>query len=162
MRTPLPLSLLLALGSCHRPAPVPEVKMVTPSVLLPREILKPVPGATAVDSLEGEWRVAGIDGHSFDESVGLALRASDQQIWWEPRCAGMARKYAIRGQRIVFRSAEPPRPPGAPTPPVCAIGLPRRLGDVFQALDDATGVTRTPSNGIVIAGPRHSLTLYSQ
>jgi hypothetical protein len=115
-----------------------------------------------VTSLAGAWRVAGIDGGSFNESYGLALRGDADKLWWEPRCAGMARGYRIAGRTISFPSLRPPLPPGSPPPPVCAIGLPPRLGDVFRALDAATSVERTPQNGILISGGGHSLTLFSQ
>ena len=118
--------------------------------------------APPVASLSGEWRVAGIDGESFDGSVGLALRGDADKLWWEPRCAGMARGYRITGSTIAFSSLDPPRGPGDPTPAVCAIGLPPRLDEVFRALDAAAMVKRTPSNGIEISGGGHSVTLFSQ
>lgn len=109
-----------------------------------------------VASLAGAWRVAGIDGRSFDEPVGLSLTGDDQQLWWEPRCAGMARAYRIEGQRITFASTQPP---GSP---VCDIGLPPRLDEVIRAMDGAVSVSRTPNNGVLISGPAHSVTLFSQ
>ena len=148
-----------ALGSC---APPNEVAMnnTSPSVILPPPVVDtPAP---AVASLSGEWRVAGIDGESFDESVGLALRGDADKLWWEPRCAGMARGYRITGSTIAFSSLDPPRGPGDPTPAVCAIGLPPRLDEVFRALDAAAIVKRTPSNGIEISGGGHGVTLFSQ
>ena len=127
-----------------------------------RPAAKGDPQPVAVATLEGHWRVAGIDGTSLDEPVAIALTASDRQIWWEPRCAGMARNYRIEGAAIRITSALPPRAPGEPTPPVCAIGLPPRLGEVFRALDEATGIARLPSNGIRIAGPTHDVTIFAQ
>jgi hypothetical protein len=139
-----------------RPTPAP-----VPAVEAPGEA-DAVEPAAPVGSLAGAWRVAGIDGAGLDEPVGLALTGDERQLWWEPRCAGAARAYRIEGARISFASTGTPRPAGAPTPPVCAIGLPPRLGDVMRALDEATSITRTESNGVLIAGPRHSVTLYSQ
>ena len=113
-------------------------------------------------SLAGMWRVATIDDRSFDEGYALALRADENSLWWEPRCAGMARGYRIGGVSVSFSSLDPPRPPGSPTPPVCAIGLPPRLGEVFRALDSATTIAPTPENGVRIAGGGHSVTLFRQ
>lgn len=117
-------------------------------------------------NLAGEWRVAGIDGKEFNEPYGLALSADDKEIWWEPRCAGVGRSYTINGNAVRFgwatsRGPEPlPGPENAP--PVCAIGLPGRLADVIRSLDSAGTITRTPSNGVEIAGGGHSLLLFSQ
>ena len=113
-------------------------------------------------SLRGDWRVAGLDGVSFNEPVGIALKGDNAAIWWEPRCAGMARGYQTSGRSISFRSLEPPRAPGSPTPPVCAIGLPTGLDEVFAALDAATSIERTPANGLQISGGRRSVVLFSQ
>lgn len=124
-------------------------------------------GAAAVTSLAGEWRVAGIDGKPLDGPTGLALRGDANQLWWEPRCAGLVRNYAISGERLVIGTAARPAAvsePGAPRQPrpVCAIGLPPQLTGVLRALDSAQRIRRTPSNGIEISGGGHSLLLFSQ
>ena len=128
----------------------------------------PPPPATsappALASLAGEWRVAAIDDRSLDEPVGLALSASDAEIWWDPRCAGMARSYRIAGN--AFAAGPPlgtvPRKPGDATPPVCAIGLPPRLGEAFAAIDAARHIARTPANGVRLSGGGRSLLLFGQ
>ena len=162
MKTTLLLLTSLALAACQRTAPVTADDAASASSIpiAPPEKTELQPAEVA--TLEGHWRVAGIDGKSLDEPVAIALTASDRQIWWEPRCAGMARNYRIEGATIRITSALPPRAPGEPTPPVCAIGLPPRLGDVFRALDDATGIARLPSNGIRIVGPKHDVTIFAQ
>lgn len=124
--------------------------------------LQRVPGPA---TLAGEWRVAGIDGVSFDEPVGLALSANGREVWWNPRCAGLVRRYTIDGRN--FRagpqpSSIPPPPPGTPPPPVCAIGLPPHLVEAVRAIDSATQIRRTPSNGIELTGGGHSLLMYAQ
>jgi hypothetical protein len=156
------LLLLVGLAACQPPVERPAVP-VEPE----RQAPAPSPPAQAeepaqVSTLAGEWRVAGIDGRSFDEPTGLALTGDDAQLWWQPRCAGVARTYRIEGRRITFGSTEPPRAAGEPTPPVCAIGLPPRLNEVVGALDDAVSIERTANNGVLISGPSHSLTLFSQ
>lgn len=118
----------------------------------------------ALLSLAGEWRVAGIDGKDFDQPTGIALRGDARQLWWEPRCAGVVRNYVISGERIVIGTAARPSQGGArPQPvPVCAIGLPAGLDAVTRAVDGATRIRRTASNGIELSGGGHTLLLYSQ
>lgn len=114
----------------------------------------------AFSNLAGEWRVAEIDGQSVDESA-LSFTGNEGELWWQPRCAGMVRTYRIDGQHIKFGSAEPPRPAGAPTPPVCSIGLPHRIYHVFRALDGADFLGRTPDR-VLISGANHSVMLVPQ
>jgi hypothetical protein len=98
----------------------------------------------------------------LDEPIGIALSADAEILWWEPRCAGMARRYQISGRQVAFTSVLPPRRLGEPTPPVCAIGLPPRLDEVFRAIDAATEIVRTPENGILLRGGGRSLLIFSQ
>lgn len=121
--------------------------------------------SSAPTTLAGAWRVAGIDGEPLDETYGLALEANGTQIWWEPRCAGVIWTYTIDGNAFASDSYTDPayRPePGAPPPPVCAIALPPRLSDVAFAIQSADRIEETPGRAIVISGPDHSVTLYSQ
>jgi hypothetical protein len=117
-----------------------------------------------IRTLEGEWRVAGIDGQALDQPVGLALSSSAHEIWWDPRCAGYVRSYRIEGGKFTTgpHLGFVPRKPGEPTSPVCAIAPPPRIGDVFRALTEATTIVRTPQNGIEISGGGHSVLLFSQ
>lgn len=135
------------------PAPRPQPQAVPPA-----------PAQTSVTSLAGEWRVAALDRQEIGGSVGIAVRADQREIWWEPRCAGYVRSYLIDGTR--FSAGPPvgtrPRRPGEPTPPVCLIAPPPQLAGVFAALDSGTTVARTPNNGIEISGGGHSLLLFSQ
>lgn len=151
---PVLLIVLAALAACGQADPA---KQTAPAPESAPPVQRPaVEPAAQVGSLSGAWRVAGIDGRSFDEPVGLSLTGDDAQLWWEPRCAGMARAYRIDGQRITFASTQPP---GSP---VCDIAPPPRLDEVFRALDGAVSVSRTPNNGVLISGPAHSVTLFSQ
>ena len=153
---PVLLVLIAALAACSQAEPTPA-KQTAPAPETAAPVQRPaVEPSAQVGSLAGAWRVAGIDGRSFDEPVGLSLSGDNEQLWWEPRCAGMARAYRIEGQRITFASTQPPGTP------VCDIGLPPRLDEVFRALDDAASVSRTPNNGVLISGPAHSVLLFSQ
>lgn len=133
-----------------------ELRPAAPAAGDPRPTLAPV------TTLVGEWRVAGIDGRDFNESYGLALSGSERELWWPPRCAGMARSYRIAGRAIEFGPRLDAPAPSATPAPVCAIGLPARLTEVMRALDAATTVSRTPANGVLIAGGGRSLLLFPQ
>jgi hypothetical protein len=121
------------------------------------------PKLALVASLEGEWRVAGVDGQPFDQPVGMALSASKGEIWWAPRCAQFERSYGIAGTRLEISAAKwTKRRNSADRPPPCAIGLPTGLAEVFRAIDSAMQIGRTPANGVLIFGGGHSLLLFSQ
>ena len=153
---PVLLVLFAALAACGQPDPIPAKQAAPPPEPAPPVQRPAVEPSPQVASLAGAWRVAGIDGRSFDEPVGLSLAADEGALWWEPRCAGMARDYRIDGQEITFVSTQPPGTP------VCDIGLPPRLEEVMRALDDAASISRTPNNGVLISGPAHSVLLFSQ
>lgn len=125
---------------------------------------EPVAELTPIPSLEGEWRIAGIDGLPFDEPYGLALSADDEEIWWAPRCAQIARRYHIEGTTIRITSVElsPEAAGQGRLPPPCAIGLPPRLDEVTRSIDSATAIGRTANNGVELRGGGHSLLLFSQ
>lgn len=122
-----------------------------------------------VATLSGEWRVAAIDGISYDESVGLALSADAEEIWWEPRCAAIVHPYRIEG--FVFRArniapspASTAGPDGLPRPAplICTIGPLPHVAEVSRAIRKATRIERTEQNGVLLSGGGHSLLLFSQ
>lgn len=151
MRRILPAMLALALSACATGPGEPGGDANRPDA------------AQTVQSLAGAWRVAGIDGKALDEPYGIALEADDTMIWWAPRCARQERLYQITGDKVRFTVNPLLQPaPGKPGMPVCMIGLPPRLDDVNRALDAATRIQRTESNGILISGGGHSIMLFSQ
>ena len=146
-------------------APVETGETQASSTVATTVVPEPLPApavSSQVATLEGEWRVAGIDGAEFNEPYGLALTGSARELWWEPRCAAIVRSYRIDGARIAFGPALGAPPPGGPTQAVCTIAPPPRIGEVVRALDAATSVARTANNGIEISGGGHSLLLFSQ
>ena len=167
----LVLLLALGLGACGDDASEtrePAEQQEAAASATPAPGPAPAPPAIAlrpVETLAGEWRVAGIDGEALDESYGIALSANDERIWWEPQCAGLVRLYRIEGESITL---EPPPPPeaqkGLPRPPpaLCTIGVPPAVNRVMQALDTAETVERTPQNGVELSGGDRSVTLFSQ
>lgn len=171
MRRAGTLLIVLALTACGSQPPEnpPAAKSQPPVVMVPA----PAPSPTATPgqlpapaSLAGEWRIAGIDGKEFNEPYGLGLSGDASEIWWDPRCAGLGRGYKIDGNAVRFgwaasRGPEP-KPGQQNLVQVCTIGPPERLADVMRALDSATTIVRTPSNGIEISGGGHSVLLFSQ
>ena len=148
-------TLALAIAGCNPAAEAPRVPPRTAEA----------PATDSVLNLAGEWRVAGIDGRPLDETYGIALSGNATELWWDPRCAGMARSYRIRDKAISFGPVSVngrPRAPGSPPPPVCTIPLLPRLPDVFAALDVARAIERTPANGVLISGGGRSVLLFSQ
>lgn len=117
-----------------------------------------------VETLAGAWRVAGIDGAPLEGDIGIALTATADEIWWEPRCVGLIVPYRIVGNRFV-QDEPPPAPAGSATPspePVCAVGIPPKVIEVGQALRGGERIERTPENGILISGSGRSVLLFSQ
>ena len=165
---------LPALAGCSAPAPTaseqaPTASEPAPSVSRTADASAPAPpvpasAVPAPKSLAGHWRVAGIDGAPLNEPYGLALSADAATIWWEPRCAGLVRAYRIDGAAIAVGPdpAIKPLPAGTTPRPVCLIAHPARLVDLARALDTATAIARTPSNGVELSGGGHSLLLFSQ
>lgn len=155
-----PLVALLLLAACSpasdegQPAQPVETVPVDPAP--PKPVATPsVPAPPAVD-LAGEWRVAGIDGEAIDKPYGVALSADGERIWWDPPCAAQGRSYRITGNR--FDALEPVV--GATT--ACQIFVPEEVSLVWQALDAATTIERTPANGVLISGAERSVLLFSQ
>lgn len=116
-----------------------------------------VGSGSEVATLEGEWRVAGIDGEDFDEDYGIALSATRDAILFSPSCAGADRQYAIDGARFRAWVADADQQKA-----ICEIGLPPGMYDMWRAIDAANRIERTASNGVLLSGGGHSLLLFSQ
>lgn len=123
---------------------------------------EPAPAATATATiapavdLAGGWRLAGIDGEEFDRPYAISLSADATRIWWEPACAGQRREYTVSGNN--FATIPPPDEPQI----VCEIGYPDELPRLWQILDRADTIERTPENGVLISGEGGSVLLFSQ
>jgi hypothetical protein len=153
----LALLLLAGLPGCQAtqtPASPPESKDG-----MQGGALKASTASGALVTLVGRWRVTEINGRLIDPARQLELVADANKIWWEPGCAGMVRKYSITAQLVQFSPINPPVKPGAPPQPVCAIGLPPGLDDIFRVLD-ATKTTVPGAGGEVrIEGGGQYLTM---
>ena len=106
--------------------------------------------------LQGNWRVAGIDGEPIDTPYAITLVADESNILWEPACAGQYRGYSISGETF----AAPIRNNNKLE--VCAIGFPEELPRIWSALEAAERIERTPENAVLISGNGRSVTLFSQ
>lgn len=154
------LTALTALTGCGQAIVSPEVT-AQPVREPPSATMARSGGAGShAGGLAGRWRVAQIDGQTSGDAGRLVLAADENQLWWEPRCAGIVRTYRILGPGIRFVSGQVS--PDTPPAPVCEIGLPSRLHDVTRALDDAVAITFVTREIVLISGPEHTLTLYSQ
>lgn len=146
-----------SLAACEptSPEPAQESRATSNDAPTPAD---PATMPERVATLAGEWRVAKIDGRPLDEPIGLAISGDDASVWWEPTCAGVIRRYRIEGRSISFSRTGP----HDGSKEVCEIALPPRLNDVFRAFDEAETIVRTPSNGVLISGRAHDVTLFAQ
>ena len=109
--------------------------------------------AAAPASLVGEWRVAGVDGQSIDLPHAITMSVDASRVLVVSDCVNLAWSYRYEGGRMI---------PERVAQESCARGLypvEEALVGLFSA---PANVRRTESNGIEIAGPQHSATIFSQ
>lgn len=130
----------------------------TPQQEEPSEVAAQVPDETVdqVATLDGHWRVAGIDGAEVQGEYAIALTGDERAIWWEPRCAGQSVDYTIDGTSFSATDTN------GPDQIVCDIGFPAELDQLWSAMTAADTIERTPENGISISGNGRSVLLFSQ
>lgn len=122
-------------------------------------------------TLEGEWRVAAIDGEpAFKDLEGretlLFLRAGYETIHWAPDCAHLMFIYQIDGEnfradRIRFDVPydDPDFHPSNFMPPSCSIGLPPRLDEALVLMAAARKIELMDGGHIRLASGSRSFTL---
>lgn len=115
-------------------------------------------------SLVGEYRVGGIDGGEVPGGQSIAVSVDEKTISYGMRCAGFHWTYTLEGQEVVTRRPHNPadRAEGEPPPPVCAVAVSPGERALAIALDNASLIDVTASNGIVLSGENHSVTLFTQ
>lgn len=119
-------------------------------------------GATAPASIEGEWRVAGVNGEVIDIEWAMTAQITADQISIQSQCMGFGRMYALDGTTLTAPEVPPATGPVPPPPPVCArMPLPEEQA-VGKALQGADMAYRLPDGALVLDGPEGSLTLYTQ
>lgn len=156
---------VLALAACspeERSIPAPadtdlEAHPATPDGLVELPI-----GATAPLAIEGEWRVAGVDGQEIDIEWAMTASITTDQISIQSQCMGFGRMYALEGMALSMPEVPPATGPVPPPPPVCArMPLPEEQA-VSKALQEAVRAYRMPDGALVLDGPETSLTFYTQ
>lgn len=123
--------------------------------------------ASVPSMLTGEYRVAGIDGQDVGGGIGIALIITDDQIWFDPRCAGFSWTYTHEDGALTTDRPESPRAVDGQIAarlgrPTCRIAVHPEQRRLANALDAVRQVRRTPSNGIEMSGGGHSVTLFTQ
>lgn len=153
--------VLVAVAGCE----APSTNQQTPTAAASSAPATLGPTLQPLVTLDGEWRVAGIDGEPLDVPYGLTLSADDREIRWGPECLGLTRSYRIQGARLFIKPAAATRRPTGPDgqpKPVCTLMPPPSVRAMTEALDSATRIQRTPENGVLISGGRRNLLLFSQ
>lgn len=153
-RLPL-LAIALALASLAACSPV-EDTAPQPSAAV-EATAAPEPQLSPVETLTGEYRVAGINGAPIDAPFGLALSIAQSRIVFDGPCGGYAWDYRLDGANLTTRRT------GSPDPACLATARINHLVfDLATAIDAATRAGRSSSNGIELSGSGQSVTLYSQ
>ncbi|MGB3167580.1 MAG: hypothetical protein WBA68_12480 [Alteraurantiacibacter sp.] len=116
----------------------------------------PAPSASP-EALEGEWRIAGLNGAALDLPVGLALSIGVDTVRYDSGCGGHAWTYRLDGSAIVTSRTRSPD-----NDCLARSTFPREVYQVAAAIDAARTVERTPANGVRLSGDGSSVTLFSQ
>ncbi len=119
---------------------------------------------TSLAALEGEYRVAGIDGAELGGMEGIAASITGTRLSFEPTCAGFVWEIAMvdGGMQTARPGSRGPRLTATITPPTCRIAISRQQRQLAEALDAVTRAERMPSNAVRLSGEGHSVTLFSQ
>lgn len=151
---PYRLSLIAAasLAAC---SPVAETASQPPAAV--EATAAPDPQLSPVETLTGEYRVAGINGAPIDAPFGLALSITESRIVFDGPCGGYAWDYRLDGDNLETSRTVSPDPACIAT---ARIHYP--VFDLAKAADAATRAGRSPGNGIELSGSGQSVTLYSQ
>jgi hypothetical protein len=158
-RTAIALFAAAALAACgSEPEPVPaESSGPTPSAAAePPAAPSPAPLPSAITDpalLVGEYRVSGVGGQDIDLPHGITASISDAGIHVVSDCVNLSWSWSLEGARLVTERV-----------PVesCGRGLLPKEDAIAAAFDGATGVVRTPSNGVEFTGENGSVLLFSQ
>lgn len=119
---------------------------------------------TPVGDLNGEYRVAGIDGAELGGDLGIAVSIDGPMLSYEPTCAGFVWNIAEEGGEFSFTRAPgygPTRQPDGSVM-VCAVAVPAEFDRLGRAIDVAQRAWRTPTNGVLLEGGGRSVLLFSQ
>lgn len=148
-------ALALQVSGCGSPAPADQDHEGHGE---PAEV-SPV---NAPQRIEGEYRLAGIDGQPFDAPFGVALSIDANTISYDPRCAGFVWTYEYLDGQLSTRRSPLLENDQSGEAEVCEIAVPPELTLVAEALDAAERAERTPENALLLSGQGRSVTLFSQ
>ncbi|MBW0143897.1 hypothetical protein [Sphingomicrobium clamense] len=159
--------LSLAIAACSPQAESPPPAVEEERADAASEGLEALPiGARAPVSIEGEWRLAGINGEVVDLDRAVTASISDEWIVFRSDCVVIWRFYAL--SRTLLRvppkpdvERDPDRLENYP-PPSCLRPLSEVERAVQSALVEADTAYRLPDGALVLDGPGGSLTLFTQ
>lgn len=137
----------------------PEAQPVTPPDAATRSnVLNTAPSPASeerevVESIEGLYRVAGVDGRDINLPHGITATIDGSQIEVHSQCVRFTWTYRFEGGRLITE----------PIPQViCQRAQYAEEQAIDAALTAAERVRRTAANGLEFSGGGHSITLFSQ
>lgn len=116
----------------------------------------PAPSDGTISSpavLEGEYRLAGLNGLDPNLPYGVAVSISASQIAVPDSCVLTPWNYRFEGERLITQAVEGP---------TCRRAVMPHEQAMKDAFTGAEKVSRTPANGILFEGSGGSITLFSQ
>ena len=109
--------------------------------------------ADAPATLQGEWRLAGVDGKDIDLPHGIAVSIDASRIAVSSGCVAMEWTYRYAGGAL--ETAQAPVPS-------CLRALFPEEQALAAAVSAASRASRTAANGVELTGGGHSVLLFSQ
>lgn len=144
-------------GAAEQGAPSPEAASPTsaakPSAATPSPHARNVP-ITDLAALAGEYRVAGAGGRDIDLPHAITARIDDSGILFDSGCVQLSWVWSFEGARLVTEQLFPRAS--------CGRALLPEEDAIVAAMNGASGLGRTPANGIEIGGANGAVLLFSQ
>jgi hypothetical protein len=148
------LALAACEGEAQRPAEEPQAR-ASSSAPAPNTSTGASDTIVITDSaaLAGEYRVAGAGDRDIDLPHGITARISEEGVHVVSDCVNLSWSWVFEGARLATERV-----------PVesCARSLLPEEEAIVEAFDGATGVRRTPANGIEFTGENGSVLLFGQ
>lgn len=149
--------VLLLLAGCQPTEAPSDGNAVDETIEELSEEVKSLPiGATTPASLEGEWRVAGINRQLVDLDWAMTAGISDRDIRIQSQCVWFERGYVLSDMQLLpFDLEKEPQV-------MCQRGWLPEEEAANQALQQAEWAYRLPDGSLVLDGPGGSITLFTQ
>ena len=161
------LTLLFLLAACGRPEPEPQASerpaaepatassaTSAPSPTAATVTPEPNAAITQLDELVGEYRVAGAGGKDIDLPHGVTARIDENGMIVDSGCVQLSWVWFFEGNRLVTERLFPRAS--------CGRALLPEEEAIVAAMDGATGIGRTPANGVEIGGEDGAVLLFGQ